>query len=68
VIYLNEKYAVEYSVKQKHFHVGTLDSAIKNNQITAYNQLETDYLIIGIFDSHTEAHLFIDKAKKNIRK
>lgn len=65
---MNDKYVVEYSVKQKHFHIDTLETAIKNNQIAVSNKLETDYLIIGVVNTHAEADLFIDIARKMIKK
>lgn len=56
-------YVVEYSVKQRQFHVEQLFDALRNNRQIILNRYPTDYVIIYLCDTHEEAHLYIRELK-----
>lgn len=56
---MGEQYAVEYSTKQRHFHVSTLDDVAVHNLRTIHTNFAPGYLVIGVFDTHEAAHEFI---------
>jgi hypothetical protein len=61
---------VEFSVKQDAFHKHTLHRMVLSNIKNILRGKETDYLPIGVFETHEEADKYIneiyDKFKRNI--
>lgn len=49
---------VEYSQKQKAFHITTLDNVIMLNQSIVANENPSDYLLIGLFKTWEQAQKF----------
>lgn len=50
-----ELFTLEYSVKQKCFHITDLENVCEMNLSAILNRTPTDYLIIGVFDSFERA-------------
>lgn len=59
---------VEWSVKQKAFHIHKVEQMVKGNFINACVRGTSDYLPIGVFETETEADAFIEKVKPEIDK
>lgn len=59
-----EKWSVEYSVEQGCFHVDILENALQSNLESVIENHQTQYCIIGVFDSREECRTFIDRLTK----
>jgi hypothetical protein len=64
----NYIYTVEWSEKQQCFHVDSLDSIIRKNLDLFFSEINSEYVLIGVFRSHEEAHKFISslRSKRSI--
>jgi hypothetical protein len=58
---------VEFSFAQKAFHKSTIVEMIKNNYKNVLARRQTDYVPIGVFDSHDEADEFINANNDKIK-
>ena len=48
-------HVVEWSFRQKLFHITTLTESIKNNRRSMRTGVETDYICVGMAGSHDDA-------------
>ena len=56
-------YIVEYSVKQKAFHISDVKTSIEKNLMSSLSGEINDYKIIGFCATHEGAHTYIDDLK-----
>ena len=54
-------YVVEFSTRQKFFHISTFKESIESNIRTALNNIDNDYKIIGIFETYEQANDFCNQ-------
>lgn len=57
-------WTVEWSESQKCFHVDWLKRILQKNTEMFFEEIETDYILLGIFKSHKDAHSFVDELKR----
>ncbi len=60
-------FVAEYSIEQNCFHIEQLTDLIKVGQNSAIHKIPNDYQLIGVFETHTEAHEFIEKSRPMIQ-
>lgn len=58
---MNELYVLEWSQKQKCFHIETLDEMQKRNFAAFRENRNTEYIPIMLCESRKDAHKFADK-------
>lgn len=58
-MYLQDLIVVEYSVKQKSCHKHSLSEMLKTNVDNISRNKSTDYIPIGVFNTHKDADIFI---------
>lgn len=54
-----ELYSVEWSESQKCFHVDCLSDIVNKNLQLFFSLIESDWVLIGVFNTHNEAHDFV---------
>ena len=64
---LDKYYVAEYSFSQNNFHCDRLDTSITKNKDACFNGQESDWIIIGIFDTWEETQNFINEFKKKLK-
>lgn len=62
------QYTLEYSTKQKCFHISTLTDVCTMNLSAISSGCPTDYLLIGVFDTYEEAEKRAAELRRNNRK
>lgn len=55
-LFVPEAWVLEYSPRQKAFHVESLEEAVKHNITNMFDESPTDYGVIGMFRTEEEAH------------
>lgn len=58
---MKEKWSVEYSTIQGSFHVDSLEHALSKNLASVVGGHQTQYCMIGVFDTREECSAFIEK-------
>lgn len=58
---------VEFSLNQKCFHVDTVDKVLKTNLMSLCARKQTDFTLIGIFESYEDADAFIDLYRTRLK-
>ena len=61
-------HVVEWSPSQQCFHLQTLAEMIRDNLSVFKMESITDYLCIGIFESHEQASNYIRKLRERLEK
>lgn len=56
----------EHSYSQQKFHVDRLSVSIDKNRRSLCNNTQTDWVIVGIFETEDEAHEFCRIIKKKL--
>lgn len=65
--HFNKMIAVEFSLSQRCFHKHTVKSMLETNTMNMVLRKQTDYVPIGLFQTHEIADQFIDNMKVSIK-
>jgi hypothetical protein len=60
------QWVAEYSVSQKAFHIHTVKDMCERNLFNVMMGKESDYLPIGMFETHQSAHNYVQTIKSKI--
>ncbi len=64
---MKELIVVEFSLSQKCFHKHTIGQMIETNQFNMMKRKQTDYVPVGVFNTHDEADKFIAATREVIK-
>lgn len=58
-------WVLEWNEVQQAFHVGTLEQSLVKNMMHFLVHRESGWSLVGVFESHADAHRFCDSLKQS---